>query len=243
MDILYWTNLNQSVEIKDTKSLFYKKYLYKMEVYCPGGRSANEENIGEALNVRTGNQARQANYGGYWGRSARFDLANANMAQLSVLRSLILDQTGYQVRVEEPNVSFYASNEGTLKSIIGRFDYDMQSRIRYVCGPRNDQHRQLLLDNKKIFSKKGNKNREFKYLVKMKDRRIDNQTKHQLARYLDSLGDLVHIPPSSRDMLNNDYGFWGVYFYSNDRSILSFVELIVPGSVSNVQEIVLVDDK
>ena len=246
MDILFWTNLNRFVEIKDSQHLYFKKYLYRLTIHCPVGRAiySADANMQNAIDLRT-QYKRMINYGGSWGFSrSDKDLRFASAEQLEVMRSILVNKsTDIKVRVEEPYVSVYATNEDHLKDIILQFSTEHQQKLKEIVGPKNKEEEALLQADKKIIRRAGPINKKYKYQIRFKDRRVDNTVKHQLLGYLQGLGKDVHIPKSCKDMMSNDYGFWGVYIYTNDISIISFIELILPGCIGKVQELVVIDDK
>lgn len=237
MDILYWINHNKNVALHATQKMFFKKYLCRLQIYCPGGRSIFENDLRTSLEQRK-NLSKSINPGGSWfSRNTRF-LVDADAAQLSVVRDLLANKD-IKVRVEEPTVSIYAESESRLKEIIELFDHRFHDRVRTVSVPKNVEHAELLTENKIL---KRSRRNQYRYKVVLKDGRVDPARKINILNYLLSLGDIISIPKAAISMLENRYsGFWGIYYYTNDPSINTFVELIEPGVVANVYEIVVVE--
>jgi hypothetical protein len=79
----------------------------------------------------------------------------------------------------------------------------------------------------------------------LRDGRYTAETKLQLKKYLENLGDdQIKVSKTGLDMLSRHAGFiWNLYFYTNDLSILTFLNLICPGIVANFHELVVAGDK
>jgi hypothetical protein len=79
----------------------------------------------------------------------------------------------------------------------------------------------------------------------MKDGRYSPEVKTQLLNYLVNVGmDQVKLPKTGFEMLSKSTGFiWNLYFYTNDLGVVTFVNLISPGIVSNSHELVIATHK
>jgi hypothetical protein len=238
MDILFWINNNPQVDLQDTKKIFFKEYLCKMQIFCPAGRLIHgEDDITVGLEFRRQFQ-KNHNYGGSWSMRSNSMLDSASIEQLEMVRSM-LQEKKIKVRVEEPYVQFYSHTEDELKSVLNTFPEHLRNRLHTIIVPKNEAEKQLLLENK-ILRKSRRDN--YRYKVTFKDGRMNVNTKLQLLNYLKSLGEEIKLPLAAERMLQNGYsGFWGVYCYTNDTSITTFINLICPGTISNVHEIVTVE--
>ena len=207
-----------------------------MTIYCPGGKAIYQLDIDKNIATRQLIQ-RSVNHGGSWYSRNNYLLREADIAQIADIKNL-LDRKDIKVRVEEPHIQIYAVDESVLKDIADAMTPLARSRINSVQSPRDDKQAELLRDNKILRKSRRN---NYQYKIVCRDGRVDPTIKKNLLNYLESLGDTVSIPRCSRDMLANNYsGFWGVYYYSNDISINTFVDLIRPGTIANVHEIVVV---
>lgn len=207
-----------------------------MQVYCPGGRSLDSNDIKQSILNRQ-LSTKQFNYGGSWIRNNRY-LNDADIDQLGVVKDIAL-LDGIKVRIEEPYVSFYADSEQDLKNLLEMFEPRSRERLKTICVPKDQRHIELLKENKIL---KTSRRINYNFKVTLKDGRLNIDRKLNILNYLNSLGDIVYLPPASIRMLENTYtGFWGVYYYTNDISINTFVSLIQPGIVANVHEIVIVE--
>lgn len=207
-----------------------------MTIYCPGGRSIYDIDINKSIETRQSIN-RSINHGGSWYSRNNSLLHEADVAQITDIKNL-LERKDIKIRVEEPYIQIYADNEEVFKDIVDSMSTTSKLRINSLQLPQDKHQEDLLRDNKILRKSRRNK---YQYKIICRDGRVNPSTKKHLLDYLESLGDTVSIPKCSKDMLNSNYsGFWGVYYYSNDISINTFVELIHPGIISNVHEIVVV---
>lgn len=166
--------------------------------------------------------------------SRRIRISEYNLEQLTIIRNLTNDKLRFKVRIEEPMVQVYAETIEDLKEVAERFPQDMQSRIVEIGCPANELALNLLKQGKILRRRE----QAYRYKFMLKDGTYNQDTKEQLLNYLNSLGDLIKITNGNRKMLQRTYSWiWSVYFYSNDDSIATFLNLIQPGIVSNIHEI------
>jgi hypothetical protein len=135
-------------------------------------------------------------------------------------------------------VQIYANNEETLKNIVlEKFDQAHRTYVKNISRPENATAEEML-NQGAIIRKIDN---GYKYKIILKDGRYSAETKQSILTYVENLGyDTVSIPKSCREMLNRNNAFmWNMYFYSNDNSVTTFLNLISPGIVSNCHELVI----
>lgn len=239
MDILYWINLNPNIEFKNTEKIFFKKYLCRAVIFCPGGRTIHEQGPIYRNIDRRRNLYRSFNYAGSWAPRSSKSIERADIKMLETLRNIVSTPMSVRLRVEEPLIQIYGETEQDIKDFIERLDFDHQSHIKELTVPKNQEHADLLRDNKIL--KKTRRN-NYRYRVVFKEGRLDLATKSNILKYLDSLDDIVFVPAGTRNQLSNGFtGFWGAYFYTNDPNILTFLELIHSGAIANINEIVTVE--
>ena len=66
MDSLYWNKLIPDIQVLPTTQLFFKQYVYRLELLAYAGKCINNSvAIEESLAYRKMNH-RQINYGGSW---------------------------------------------------------------------------------------------------------------------------------------------------------------------------------
>jgi hypothetical protein len=183
--------------------------------------------------------SREMNFGGSWvPRNSRW-LPQANIPLLEKIREFATERSdSFCIRVQEPWVHIYSVTEQDAKNIIDLLPLNSKTTVTSVHVPQDQTAANLLLENKIL--KKSRRN-PYQFKIYLREGRVDLNTKNQLLNYLESLGDQVRLPPASRKAFTNGFtGFWGVYLYTNDTSITTFLELISPGITANINEIVVV---
>ena len=239
MDTLYWKRLSESILIENTTKQFYSKYLYKMVLNAPGCKSISENDIASNLSYRT-LHSRTVNYGGSWygARDTRF-ASEADLAWLELLKNLKLSNPNIKVRCEEPKVQVYTVDETDLKQVIN-YIREYTKNILEVHGPKNDQARKLLEENKTIVAKQP----KYQWKITFAEKRCDHALRKNILNYLQQLDDLVKIPKSTEEQFTrpNDW-IWGCYIYTNDLGVTDMLRLIYPGLIREVSEQVQLDNK
>lgn len=237
MDLFDWKKLNSNIQLLDTKKKFFNQYYYNVKYFCPGGRIIlHDQNLDlvEAIEIRHQADQRIRNYGGSW--RPRYNEINRQISaeQLSDVRDMINSRPGLKVRVEEPNITFYADNETTLVEItqqLSAYSHHIVSVTR-PAGAQVVEH----LEAGAILIKK---DIGYQYKVFCKESMCHN--KAAVYNYLVSIGDLVKITPGVRKNLSRggDY-VWGVWFYTNEPNIASMLNIIEPNFVSNIHKLVVI---
>jgi hypothetical protein len=243
MDISYWIQCNPKLTVEHTTKKYFGRFLYKLVVYCPAGRLIDSKGpMDEALAHRK-QVTKSVNHAGWWGNRYSKDLDNADTEFLDLLREVRQDQTlGLKLRVEEPMIQIYADSDQRLKDFVdSRFSPNHKQHVRSIAGPK-DAAAAAVLNSGAIIRKEYN---GYRYKIILRDGRYTTDIKHNLLQYLENQGpEQILLPRSARDMLDRNTSFvWNLYFYSNDPSILTFINLISPGMVSNYHELVVLPDK
>ena len=86
----------------------------------------------------------------------------------------------------------------------------------------------------------------FKYKVLLKDGRYPPEVKQSILQYILNLGtEEIKISEACFNMLSKTTSnyIWNFYFYVNDPKLVTFLDLMSPGMVSNIHEIVILDNK
>ena len=235
MDTLYWNKLNPTVEFNSTIKQFYNQYLWRMVIDAPGGKLlySKNPNLEEALEHRK-NVKKLYNPGSWYRRSTNVEQINLNL--LSAVRAVKSDFIGQcKMRIEEPNIQFYAQDELTLKKVAEQLP--VTTCIKTVTGPELSTI--PLLESGAIISRVPV---TYTYKFIIRDGRYPAQVKQQLLNYLDGLGEDVKLSKTCRDMLGRPYpSIWSVYFYAQDDSIATFISLIGPNLISNIHRMVSLD--
>jgi hypothetical protein len=169
-------------------------------------------------------------------------------AQLAVFRKLDKDYVkivydlvsknySKKIRIDGPNheIAFYFENRAELDRFLEKFPAKYQTKILHLENSlllcTELQHNQKLVKRRKTLP--------YKVFLRDQTRVTDNHRK--LLQYLESLGPVVEIPNKlKRDFssANPQSYYHNVYFYTSDLSVLSFAEIIAPGILGRIQEIV-----
>jgi hypothetical protein len=243
MDISFWIQCNPKITVDHTVKKFYGKFLYKLVVYCPAGRLIDAKGPMDAALEHRRVMAKNVNYGGWWGNRNHRDLENADVEFLTMLREVRHDRgLGIKLRIEEPMIQVYADSDAALQTFVNtHFAANQKQYVRSISGPA-DQAAESVLNAGAIIRKENN---GYRYKIILKDGRYTPEIKQNLLNYLENQGpEQVQIPRSARDMLFKSTGFiWNLYFYSNDVNMITFLNLISPGIVSNYHELVVLSNK
>lgn len=233
MNINNWAPFNPKIRQGYTVKRYFNKYLYKMIVYAPGGRLSDKDgSISVGLARRSG----------YVMRHNR-NLHEASVELLECLRELRNDsELPVKIVISEPWVSFYSVDEQTMLDLVKkRFNKKFYHYIRQIHGPESDKAAELLSQNAILRKARS----EYTHKIVLKDGIYDAETKNRLKAYLDGLGtDQVKIPKAvAKALTKNSLHVWGMYIYSNDPSIATFIDIIHPGLVRNCHELSILDTK
>jgi len=206
----------------------------RLEVY--GGRIVQESTDYETA-ITARRHFRQINPGGYWGRASTHNLDKIDVALLHVIRAVKDNNPNVKIRVEEPEIQFYAETENELKTIVDQLGPKYRHIVLGISGPANQQTQNLLKSG--VIIRK--KNFSYKYKVVLRDGRCNVITKQQMLNYLEGLGtDEVKVSGGVKRMLSSKFdGFWNIWFYANDEKVTTFLELIHPGCILNIHPVVV----
>lgn len=243
MDISFWIQCNPKITVDHTVKKFYGKFLYKLVVYCPAGRLIDAKGPMDAALEHRRVMAKNVNYGGWWGNRNHRDLENADVEFLTMLREVRHDRgLGIKLRIEEPMIQVYADSDAALQTFVNtHFAANQKQYVRSISGPA-DQAAESVLNAGAIIRKENN---GYRYKIILKDGRYTAEIKQNLLAYLENQGpEQVQISSSARVMLSKSTGYvWNLYFYSNDVNMITFLNLISPGIVSNYHELVVLSNK
>jgi hypothetical protein len=237
MDTSFWIQCNPKITVEHTTKKYFGKYLYKIVVYCPAGRLIDSKDSMDLALAHRREVTKHINYGGYWGHRANRDLEKADIPLLEILRNIRKNVDNIKLRVEEPRIQVYAETENELKDLISNHFKSFTSHIESFSGPA-DADAEKALNSGAIIRKTNN---GYSHKVILRDGRYTNDVKCSISQYLNGLGeDLVGVPTSCQDMLAKSSGYiWNAYFYTNDPSVTTFLNLINPSLVLNCHELVV----
>lgn len=235
MDILFWTRCSPKITVEHTTKKFYGKYLYKIVVYCPAGRLIDAKGpMDQALEHRL-DVSRHITMS-WWQSKANKDIDKADVFLLDKLR-VLKKTTDIKIRIEEPRVQIYAATEDELVNFVIDHLQSFVKSIETISGPANEEAAKLL-DSGAIIRKIDN---GYTHKVILRDGRYGADIKDLILNYLDSLQvEVAGVPKSCRNMFEKTSSYvWNCYFFTNDPSVTIFLDLIQPGIVSNIHELVI----
>ena len=241
MDISNWTLYNPKIVLDHTSKKFFGKYLYKLIVFCPGGRAIDSKRsiVGELEHRRL----LSANISGWWGERLSRNLDRADADFLQRMRTLRLQRLpDIKMRIEEPRIQIYAESESDLTKIVQTYfqptDYKY---VESITGPE-DSKAETVLNSGGIIRKR---DIGYTHKVILRDGKYSQEIRTNLLNYITSMGlEMVKIHSGLEHMLHKPSGYiWNCYFYTNDPSVTTFINLIHPGLVSNIHELVVLPDK
>jgi hypothetical protein len=240
MDSLSWKNLAPNIEVLPTQKIFYKQYLYKLELVAHGGQSINSKySVAKSLEVRE-RSYRAINYGGSWAVRMSYSLAKANVEWLEYLKAFKATVNfDCKIRIEEPRIQIYAANEQDLLTFVNQLPGQYIDYAASITRPTNDRERELLQTGKKLLKSTP----EYNFRINFRDGKYDLDTKRHILNYLDSLGDTVRVPDHARKELTKKYtNTWDIYIYTKDSSITTFLQLIEPRIIRTIIEMTGTED-
>lgn len=239
MDISKWIQFNPKLTVEHTTKKYFGKFLYKIVVFCPAGRLIDSKDPMDTALEHRKMVNKNFNYGGYWGNRHNRDLDQADIALLETMRGIRKNPAGVKLRVEEPRIQIYANSEEELLEIANTQLLAFSSAIESIAGPA-DKAAEEALNSGAIIRKK---DIGYRYKIIIRDGRYSVEDKNALYNYLTNLGpETVKVSPTGFGMLQKSTGFiWNLYLYTNDSSIITFLNLMHPGVVLNCHELIVVE--
>jgi hypothetical protein len=239
MDTSFWIRCNPKVTVEHTTKKYFGKFLYKVVLYCPAGRLIDSKGpMYKELEHRK-SIYKHINQSGWWGARQNRDLDHADMPLLETMRGIRKNSVsaGIKLRVEEPRIQIYAATEDELVNLVIDHLQPFVKHIESIAGPANEEAAEVL-NSGAIIRKTDN---GYTHKVILRDGRYSLDVKDAVLKYLDNLQiEMVGVPGSCRTMFTKSTSYiWNCYFYTNDPSVITFLNLIQPGLVSNIHELVV----
>jgi len=234
MDTLYWNNLNSEIKFKTTRKQFFGRYLWRMEIHANCVNVALYDDPEHAVEVMKYRAQNSNNWGGSWRDPYwHFDKEkynNVDFALFERIKYIKATFTKIKTRVEESSLQYYAETEDELKQIA--IELGKNSCIQYITGPRAGTEQLLLSDA--IFSPKVS----YRYKILIRDGNYNLALKEQVLNLLEAQED-IKLTAGIRHGLKRPYpAIWGAFFYANDLSIVTMLNLMSPGIVGKIHEVV-----
>lgn len=239
MATLYLTNLNPTAKIVDTKKKFFNRYLYKIVFCVPACRLVamkSDCDISEQLEVRqkmlsTYHYGR-GSYSSYTLAARRNNmLIGANVSQLEYFKKIVLEhEDQIKLRIEEPFLTIYSDDESLLLNIA-----DPEKAAVTEFHRPSGAVAMAALNRGECIVKTAT---EYTHKVVFKELAISAESKANIYSYLTGLGDIVKMTKGcERNLRENRFWFTSSYFYTKDESILTFLNLIAPGTIAGIYKL------
>jgi hypothetical protein len=179
-------------------------------------------------------------YSSYWSDRLLRDGDNCYEDQLEYLyRSITAHKDKAKVRIEEPYVEFYTEDEQTLLDIVSHMP-KRDKRVIEIHWPGPGSRREAL-GRGEIFMPKIT---DYAYQVNFRTISLSTTKRTQIYEYLNSLGDLVKMTPGLTETLtkpkwahSDTMWIYQSYFYTNDTSVCTFLNLIEPHLIHKILKI------
>lgn len=248
MVMLFWTKLNQTVKIVNTKKKFFNNYLYKIVVWCPGGRLITDKHSKDAAfllkrRVEYLLEEKSYNYGGSWFNQmtrskGKYLEDNADVNQLQYYIDLNQQHADViKLRIEEPTITVYSNDEALLYNIASRFS----DRLKEWHRPENSSAADIL-NRGEIVAKT---EPQFPYKIVLKEHVFaDKSVKNVILDHLYNLdkNDEVCLTKSIVKHLGSQMQYFpGGYFYAKDTTTITFINLICPGIITGIFKLTKLD--
>ena len=208
--------LYQPIQTKQTTKLFNSKYKYKIVLVCKSAgwfRGCNFDYVNEQL-------INQPTEKDPWVTK----LTQDEIYFTAKLCELFKKLTDYEIRVENPFISFYTNNNTDVERI-AKIDSD---RVTYVSLPKVGT--EALLDNHSVIVK----NLDFNYKVTM------GRTRQNFSEFVAWCEDKdkIRMPKRAKRDLSKSACWGGSHFYVKDDKMLTMVKMFVGGYIHSVESVV-----
>lgn len=241
MSIL-WSNFK--IQQLNSDKLFFKQYHYKLEITLALAaclRSKTRELTKESVRgYRDGLRDINYNFGGSWhyysARTARVgDANNTDVNEIIDVGTIVRVIPNLKYIILDDSVHMFSDDEQQL--------YDIASRINKKVGRLGTYAAIWAPDPTALAAIEAgfeilSKDPGYSHKVVLRDRLLGNQVKTQIYNYLLSLDDQIKLSAGVRLMLSNKGSYlYGCWFRTNEPSITTFLELMVPGIVQKIMPV------
>jgi hypothetical protein len=208
--------LHRSIQTKQTTKLFNNKYKYKIVLVVKSAgwfRGCNFDYVNERLI----NQPVEKDP---WVTKLTQDEVQYTSRLCETFKKL----TDYEIRVENPFISFYTNNDANVEKI-AKIDL---FRVKYVSLPKAGT--ESVLDNHKVIVK----NLDFDYKITM------GRTRQNFSDFVAWCEDKekIRMPKRAKRDLSKNNCWGGSHFYVKDDKMLTMVKMFVGSYIHSVESVV-----
>ena len=237
MDTSFWTALNPDIQFLQTRKAMHGRYIYRL-VICSVGSSILRQQVDLDREIGFHNASRSYNWAGSW-RKKPINARDSDLLRL-VQSRLEYQEVGVRVegpydikmRIEEPFVQFYTTDEKSLQWLAAQLTYDDNSHFVSIMRPATVDEAHLLSDGYILRTRKS----EWRYRITFRDGRYSEETKNTIKTYLQNLDQEVKVPKNLWSQLDKPGWIWGGYVYVKDQGLATMLKMIDGRLVSKVEE-------
>lgn len=239
MDILYLKILNPTLKFVETKSLFFKKYLYRIKFFAPGMRAhvfykgdMRKIMIREQRLLETGIPNL---WNSTWASTHKID-HNINHF---LYKKIKLGKFS-KYRIEFPHANIYLETENELNNLISDLiETTFLKNVKEISLP-NEANKDIIADDV-VLVKKIDSKYKFKVVINAGSNTADYALQRQnLMSYLYSLGDEIYKLNLTNKASAVTYYYYPTYFYCTDEKILVFLKLAYPDLIGKTFKVIKV---
>jgi hypothetical protein len=239
---IQWSNFR--IQQLNSDKLFFNKYHYKLEITLALAaclRSKTRELTKESVRgCRDSMRDISYNFGGSWhyysARNSRVgDANNTDVNEIIDVGTIARAIPNLKYIILDDSVHMFSDDEQQL--------YDIASRINKKVGRLGTYAAiwapaPIMLAAIEAGHEILSKDPGYSHKVVLRDRLLGNQVKTQIYNYLLSLDDQIKLSACVRLMLTNKGSYlYGCWFRTNEPSITTFLELMVPGIVQKIMPV------
>lgn len=239
MDTSLLTSLSPGLKLATTRKKFYSKYLCKLTVYVPGCRVIDDVDhkvsVAQALANRKKWKEANKQTISYWQQRYYQNLELADQEVLEWIKYIIDNKKDMMVRREDPHANIYFNNMQEMHNVSMLLSVGKRINFELLHVPDKDLIDSL--NNNVIFVKNAPK---YRYKVNLRDGKYSYEMRTTILQYLKNV-DGIMLPVSFNNIMERSeqkaVSCWGLNFFINDLSILTFLGLIAPNRIRSVHEL------
>lgn len=239
MDISYLKTLNPTLKFVETKSLFFKKYLYRIKFFAPGMRAhvfykgdMRKIIIREQRLLETGIPNLWNNT---WAQAHKID-HNIN----HFLYKKIKLGKFPKYRIEFPYINIYLETQDELNNLVKDLIETSFFKNTYEISLPDEANKDKIKDDV-VIVKKIDSRYKFKVIINGGSNSGDYALQRQnLMSYLYSLGDEIYKLNLTNKTNAVTYWHYPTYFYCSDEKILVFLQLAYPNLIGKTFKVIKV---
>ena len=218
---------------KVTNKLFYKKWLYKVVINCPGLSYLCRKGIGYIQDCDgTGDF-------GWQNTRALIFKNKSSLLHIGFTLEIILKDQIFQKRVEGGNLAVFTNS----LTIVDQIQAQLKEYVKEVHKPVDEEHSKFLISNKSTVLCNELPHNKYRFKIYFKNGAIPHTFRENFLKWYDKFDDgRIHVPKGTRDMLEGSKSypyFYGQYFYAVDDKIASMAMMFLGEHLNKTEEHVL----